>query len=376
MKISYVSKGYPEARNIIYNRTISFVKEIDVFKAISVFFFKITGKVNYVLHNLHYQPFKKRNYHFFNVVSFSKRSSWINTFETFVPRLPNAPRFIVNFAVKKLASNSCKQIIALSQCTYDIQYDYLSKNYPSSLNVIMDKCMVVHPPQKLIINNLEDKLRYLKAVNVVVFTLVGSDFFRKGGMEVLTAFVRLKEKGITNWHLNIVSSLNYGDYATKTTVEDYNRAVAFIDKNSENITLFKKLPNAEVMELFKKSHIGLLPTWADTYGYSVLEAQACGCPVVTTDIRAMPEINNNDCGWIINVPKDNLGNGLLQNKQDRVRFSEIISEELFKIFVKTIESPESIDTKMEASIERINKEHSIEKHSALLESIYKKYLNK
>lgn len=52
----------------------------------------------------------------------------------------------------------------------------------------------------------------------------------------------------------------------------------------------------------KKSDVGLLPTWADTYGYSVLEFQACGCPVISSNTRGLPEINNNEAGWIINMP--------------------------------------------------------------------------
>ena len=45
--------------------------------------------------------------------------------------------------------------------------------------------------------------------------------------------------------------------------------------------------------------VGLLPTWAESYGYSVLEMQACGLPVVTTNIRALPETNV--CGWKVKL---------------------------------------------------------------------------
>ena len=39
------------------------------------------------------------------------------------------------------------------------------------------------------------------------------------------------------------------------------------------------------------SHIGLLPTYNDSYGYSVIEFFSYGCPVITTNILALPEIN-------------------------------------------------------------------------------------
>src|SRR5690606_873447 len=102
--------------------------------------------------------------------------------------------------------------------------------------------------------------------------------------------------------LNIVSSMNFGDYATHTNESHFELAQTIIDQFPNNIKHYKHLKNEEVLDLFKKTHVGLLPTWADSFGYSVLEAQACGCPVITTDIRALPEINNNDIGWLIKVP--------------------------------------------------------------------------
>lgn len=51
----------------------------------------------------------------------------------------------------------------------------------------------------------------------------------------------------------------------------------------------------------KQCHIGLLPTFGDTFGFSVLEMQACGCPVITSNNYALPEINNKEIGWICDI---------------------------------------------------------------------------
>ena len=120
---------------------------------------------------------------------------------------------------------------------------------------------------------------------------------------------------MVNWHLNIISKLEFGDYASKTTIEDYKSAKKIINELSGNISYHKILPNSEVMNILKNTHVGLLPTYADTYGYSVLEAQSFGCPVITTNIRAMPEINNWKKGWIIKVNKDSLNNAKLNTKR-------------------------------------------------------------
>jgi glycosyltransferase involved in cell wall biosynthesis len=234
----------------------------------------------------------------------------------------------------------------------------------------MNKCIVLQPPQRLIIDNLKDK-KHLNSNDKIVFTLVGSDFFRKRGMETVKVFDKLKKLGFTNWHLNIVSSMNFGDYATRTTKSDQDYAIGIIENNIENISLFRRLSNTDVITLFKKSHIGLLPTYADTYGYSVLEAQACGCPVISTNIRAMPEINNDECGWIIKVPKNNLGFGILDTIEERILFSTIIEEEIYRILKNILKNPKQINGKSSAAIERIKNEHCLNKHTQKLKEIYK-----
>jgi glycosyltransferase involved in cell wall biosynthesis len=372
-EIYFIHKGYPELRNILYlnNKLLYFKKEVDVFMLLAFFYFKSTGKINYTLNNLHFNPFFNKNYHFFNTISLSQNSNFIVTFETFIPRLPKANSFLRQLAVKKMSANNCKKIIALSSCALDIQYDYLSKNHPIFLNSIMNKCIVLQPPQRLIIDNLKDKKKHLNSNDKIVFTLVGSDFFLKGGMEIVKVFDKLKKLGVTNWHLNIVSSMNFGDYATRTTKSDQDHAIEIIENNIENISLFRRLSNTDVITLFKKSHIGLLPTYADTYGYSVLEAQACGCPVISTNIRAMPEINNDECGWIIKVPKNNLGFGILDTIEERIIFSTIIEEEIYRILKNILKNPKQINGKSSAAIERIKNEHCLNKHSQKLKEIYK-----
>lgn len=73
------------------------------------------------------------------------------------------------------------------------------------------------------------------------------------------------------------------------------------------------------------------------------------------------------------MPKDTIGNGLLQSDQERASFLETILDALHTIIVKVVESLEFIDPKMEASIEIINEEYSVENHSENLINIYVEY---
>ena len=374
IKIGTNQINYPEIRNFAslpYSKKIQFVKERDLFNTLLNVYFRFTGKVLPFLQFLHYDfgISKTKLKHFFNTISFSRRL-WFVTFETTVPRLENSNPFWYNIAVKQLASKRCKKIIAISKCTYDLQLEFLNTYYPEYFDTIKSKMTIIYPPQKLSIKSYNEK--NINEKNII-FTIVGSDFFRKGGREILLVFSKLIEEGL-NIKLNIVSSLEYGDYATHTTLEDYNNAFKIINKYPMNITHYNTLKNDEVIELFKSSHIGLLPTWGETFGYSVLEAQASGCPVISTNLRALPEINNNDIGWLIEVPKNSDQNGLIDTVNARNIFSLTIQNQLEDIIKKILSNPAIIKQKAIKSLNNIKLNHNPKNVASFLENLYIKYI--
>lgn len=347
-------KGYPEIRNIFPRYDGKFTYKKDIFNFCLNITHKITGKG--------YHPFWKGLFYdfedqetpcvFFNTINLGN-NLWKIYFETTVPRLGNVPKIFYDLAVKSLSKENCTEIIAISKCAYDLQIDYIKKNYPTYLEIIKSKMSLRLPLQKPLINNYRDK-RLSK--HKIVFTIIGSDFFRKGGKEVLHAFNDILPKN-PHLHLNIISSLNYGDYATHTTKKDFDDAKDIIKRYPENIKHYSSLPNKEVLELLINSHVGLLPTWADSFGYSVLEAQAAGCPVITTNVRALPEINNNDIGWIINVPLKTDKNAMIDSPKERTEFSDLLQSNLRKILIEIIDKSKLIKQKGEKSLKKIIIEH-------------------
>lgn len=225
---------------------------------------------------------------------------------------------------------------------------------------------VLHPPQKLLIPDCAQKPHQTGELS---FLMVGRDFFPKGGLEVLRVFDRLYQEGEIA-RLVIVGRLELGEFVSHTTKADQAVALAILQKHRERITHHPSLPHAEVLELMKRSHVGLLPTWAETYGYSVLEAQASGCPVITTDIRALPEINNEQVGWLIPVPQDSSGNGLLATAQQRAEFSACVEAGLERAIRAILLNRDSVFEKGTRSLERIRTHHDPHKAGARLEAIY------
>jgi glycosyltransferase involved in cell wall biosynthesis len=359
--------NYAELRNITFFERERILEIDDLFSKLNKLKHKLTG----IAYTQFYKGFffsfsdQKTPCHFFNTINLG-RNPWVVTFETSLPRLGNAGKFWYDIGVKSLAKSNCRKLIALSQCAFNRQAEYVLKNYPDLSETIKSKMIVLHPPQEVLVEEYDAKIL---AKDSITFTLVGADFFRKGGREILNVFAELIP---VHPHLKlvIISSLEFGDYASVTTQEDLEKAKEIIQRFPGNITHHFRLPNKEVLEVLRNSHVGLLPSWGDSYGYFVLEAQAAGCPVITTDLRAFPEINNNTLGWLLNVPLNKGMDGDIDTKEKRINFQEILEKGIRAAILEILNSPGLIEKKGKLCIQRIKEEHSPERYKKRLEEIY------
>lgn len=320
------------------------------------------------LKNIHFAPFQRKvdAFHFFNTISFSN-TPWITTFETFLPRWG-----IDKLGLQRVTSNSCKGIVAMSECARGIMLKKVEEEFPEFLHAISKKLTVIHPSQSPNLNSWKEKGISLEGK--IIFTLIGNDFFRKGGAETLRVFERMIQEG-SNIELRIISNLKFGDYASQTSQIDKDWALQLISAYPNQIFHYQNIPNYEVLQLLKSTHVGLLPTYADTYGYSVLEYQSMGCPVISTNIRALPEINNKLRGWIIEVPKDGYGEGLFLTIEKRKELSRIIEKSLGEIVREIILDPTLISEKGEKALKGLKDINDPEKNGEAYFQIYQSALN-
>ncbi len=364
--------GYATERNIsgLDYQNYEVRRAPNLYRIPNYIYFRLTGKAHPVWANLH-RDMGQRGYdllHFFNGVSFSKRP-WISTYETFLPRWGAYGKKRLRRGIRAMASQDCKQLIALSDCAYRIQDDLL-KSYPEFREEIMAKTMVLHPPQNPIISDYAEKPL---SPDLIDIAFVGGLFFLKGGLEVLRVIDRLLKQGAP-LRLHIVSSLITGDHATKAGPAELEAAQRMIAAHPTRIIQVSSLSNAEVLDLFRRCHLGLLPTWADTYGYAVLEAQAAGCATICTNVRALPEINPPEAGWTIKVPVNELGYALIRNEDEKRVFSAEMEKGLEAILLEIIENSGEIRNKGEQGLLRIKREHSPDSKRKILESIYDRIL--
>lgn len=381
IKVGYVDESYSSDRNFLNlkHSQISF-KRIYDFSLPHRVLRKMGIKYRFGFEKVFGNYFHDFNMNRIDLVHLFNRTSlgdtpWVTTFETRIPYWKPESKFEQKWfhknGVKSLESESCKKIIAISRNAYDLQLSFLQKKNAST-DKIIDKMMVLHPAQKLIVQKWkEKKIHSDDTLNII---MVGHQFFIKGGKEILTVVDRLLNNN-ADINLTIVSRMKPDKDNIETTQEEIDFVNNIIKKHGNHINHFNLLPNEDVLELFKKSHLAILSSFSETYGFSVLEAQAAGCPVITTDIRAFPENNNDRCGWLINVPKYENGYARLSTKKEKNDYSKLLVNGLYNIISDILSDPSIIKKKGNRAIDRIRKNHDPGEKAKILYKIYRQALS-
>lgn len=391
MKIGYIKDYYPEQRCIIDK--VGGVKYVFCNERLAKT--RIKHKLRRLIHRhlkvgwdwLVYDPLKRPNVdilHTFNSVC-AADVPWVVTFESTIPRtnqtvgrlwerdseedvLPD--RFTLR-SLELLLSHNCVAAIAISESALRIQKNMLEhiRVQDIDISLLRDKLCVIHPPQKCMIDSYFLHKKYESICTCINFLFVGRDFFRKGGVQLVEALRKYEDQ--RSFHLTIISDLGYRDFASIEEMKYWETVLPLIPW----VTWIRTLSNHEVIELCKKSHIGCLPTLQDTYGYSILEMQACGCPVITTNVRACPEINNELCGWIVPLKIDHIGGEAIRYTDiDKENRKKELLDGLDKCISNIFDHPAMIMRKAEQSLERIAKEHDPNVYAEKLKYLYRRVL--
>ncbi|WP_348549070.1 glycosyltransferase family 4 protein [Psychrobacter sp. KFRI-CH2-11] len=265
--------------------------------------------------------------HTFNSINYGD-CPWVVTFETSVPRLYRNEVF--HHGINVLEKDNCLAIIAMSQAALNIHNNSLKSKSPESLSVLDKKTYILHPPQPLIDSNM---YRF-NDINPLKLIFVSNQFFLKGGEVLLEALIEFRK--IHNVELTLVTRFGLNDNVTLHDDADTERVKKVINENLDWITLHNSLPNEDVLKVIAESHLGIVLSFAETYGYVVLEMQAAGVPVVTTNIRAFPEMNSDTTGWLVKYPYKNgrLPNG--STREDVKEISESMKKQLLVILKEVI----------------------------------------
>jgi glycosyltransferase involved in cell wall biosynthesis len=77
----------------------------------------------------------------------------------------------------------------------------------------------------------------------------------------------------------------------------HRRALAHVPPQGK-VLFFQKIDNATLQAVYSQARAFLFPSLAEGFGWPLIEAQACGCPVITTDEPPMNEVAGSDASYL------------------------------------------------------------------------------
>ncbi|MDF7785106.1 glycosyltransferase family 4 protein [Pantoea stewartii] len=379
MKIGISNTHYPEQRNILVNPDNHYIN----LKKRNLFYFLNPLRTRLLKKNKRFVfvpvPFamgeKPDILHLFNEVAITPMN-WVATFETELPRvLPVAgvakqdnPE--LKQLIPYLLKDNCFGLIAISDATLHIQMKLFKPDVAAKIRA---KTLVMHPPQTLFTQQKRprqsDKLR-------LVF--VGNEFYRKGGAEVVLAISELIETGQIDagqLDVQLIGELTKRHNVAHRAFQDNDAFYRDIEDRITRHACFthhSRKDNRELMQLFQQSDVGLLPTWQETYGFSVLEMQASGCPVLTSNVRALPEINPPTAGWLIDGELNDDREYQVNSEAEKHRLRRALIDGIKTTLLDILAQPQQLTEKGEGAILRIKQQHDPRQYCARLNDIYRR----
>lgn len=172
---------------------------------------------------------------------------------------------------------------------------YANRVIAVSTNTATDVAQMLDiPPERIsvIANGVEPYLRPLPSTEVVAireryerspaaFCLlnVGSTHQRKNIPTILKALAMLRDRGVAVklWKVGEEFTLEQQSLIESHHLESM---ITFIDKSDK----------AALLEIYNAADVLLAPSLYEGFGLTILEAMACGTPVITANVSSLPEV--------------------------------------------------------------------------------------
>lgn len=123
---------------------------------------------------------------------------------------------------------------------------------------------------------------------------VGSGLARKNREATVRIFSRFRGK--------VPSRLVFAGEPLSAPLQDLIRSLHLTE---DDVVSIPSAPDELLEALYQKAYALLFPTRFEGFGWPVIEAQACGCPVLTTNVSSLPEVAGE--GALIRSPLDEDG---------------------------------------------------------------------
>jgi glycosyltransferase involved in cell wall biosynthesis len=198
-----------------------------------------------------------------------------------------------SFVVPRIARNA-KKIITISE---------------NSRNDIKSRLGIRHEKIEVIYCSVSDAFREANTITIKpaeekYILAVSSLDPRKNFVNLIKAFI---QAGLPNVKLVIVGSANkvFADQGIKPLIQ-----------NNDKIIFTGYISDKELIGLYSNALLFLYPSLYEGFGIPPLEAMACGCPTIVSDIASLPEVCGDASYYIDPTNVDSIAQGIVTLVRD------------------------------------------------------------
>jgi len=176
---------------------------------------------------------------------------------------------------------------------------YLWKGQRRSIIEILNRAVMILPNSESeyqrIVQGYMQQVKYLVVPNGADPLLFQYDPSIKKDPQLVLCVARIE--GIKN-QLNLIKALNHTEFNLIIIGSAAPNQTAYYRKCREiaaaNITFIDHIPQAELLNYYRKAKVHILPSWFETTGLSSIEAALMGCSIVITTKGDAREYFNGD----------------------------------------------------------------------------------
>lgn len=190
--------------------------------------------------------------------------------------------------ILKKACLNANQIISVSHST--------KKDLIDLFDINPDKISVIHLGANKNFRRLQNQNESKKAllkykINFPFILFLGTVEPRKNIKNLLLAFEKFSENSqFKDARLIIIGKKGWNSEEIFTTHDSlkFKNKVLFLDF----------VPNEDIIHFYNQAILFCFPSLYEGFGFPILEAMACGCPVLTSNISSLPEVGGNAAYYI------------------------------------------------------------------------------
>ncbi|MEJ8826176.1 glycosyltransferase family 1 protein [Variovorax humicola] len=135
---------------------------------------------------------------------------------------------------------------------------------------------------------------------------IGLDLPRKNRITVLKTFIELQRRSVANGHAPLVDKLLIVGVPLSPPLAE----VALAGGVSDKVVAIQNVSHEDLCALYTRATALLFPSLQEGFGWPIIEAQACGCPVFTSDLAPMNEIGGTAAVYVDPEDADGLATAI------------------------------------------------------------------